>query len=129
MPIEEKTINDYYFEFDEQDYTTILVVAFVTSAKPDAKTKPTADEKDRIEVLESMFHDLSELPRYVVYFGNPGPVKAQGTDFLATAIRGAISRRDRSRPTFEEVIDLIANNLKPPSKKVKGDLQEKNKQT
>ena len=129
MPVAEKTIGDYYFEFDEQDYTTILVVAFVTSRKPDAKTEPTAHEKERIQILENMFHNLSELPRYVVYFGGPGPVRAQGTDFLATAIRGAISRKDRSRPTLEEVIDLIGNNLKPSSKKVKSELKEKQKQT
>jgi hypothetical protein len=121
MPIVERVINDYYFEFDEQDYTTILVVAYVTSRKPDADPKATAEEKDRVQVLDTMFHNLSRLPRYVVYFGNPAPVKAQGSDYVAMAIRGAISRKDRSRPTFDEISSLIADNLEPPMKKVKGD--------
>lgn len=116
LPIE-KTINGYYFEFGEQDGATILVEAFVTSTKPNATGNQLTNEKARIEALQNMFRNLSGLPGYIVFCGDPGKVMAHGTDFLATAVRGAVSRRDRSRITVEEVMGLVGNNLTPSSKK------------
>jgi hypothetical protein len=110
MPSIEKTINGFYFEFEEQDGAIILVTAFAAPVKPELALDP-ATEQDRMEALQNMCHSLARVPEYVVYFGGPGPVAAQGTEFVATGIRGSVSRKSRARITLEEVVTLIGKNL------------------
>jgi hypothetical protein len=119
LPLVEKAVNEYYFEFAEQEGATILVSAFVTPSKPTASSEPMANEQERIQALQNMFQKLSGIPDYVVYFGNPEGMRAQGTAVLVSGIRGAISRKSRARITIEEVEDLIGKNLVPSSKKLK----------
>jgi hypothetical protein len=110
-PLIEKIIGDFYFEFAQYNDTTILACGFVSPSKPNITTNPVQNERSRIEALQNMFRKLSVLPAYAVRLENPEPIKAQGSDFLVTALRVTVSKRDNSRITVEEVAKLIDENL------------------
>jgi hypothetical protein len=112
MVLTERIINGFYFEFGLHNEDTILIGAFVTPTKPNVGSNLVSNQQLRLEALRRMFQKLSELPEYDIRgFGEAEEVKPQGNNFLATAFRGGISRRDNSQITMDEVVKLISENL------------------